>query len=1181
MNGPASITLAGEAAALESVLNRLAGRKVFHRLLDVNYAFHSHQVEPFQAELTQALSDLTCRPPEITTFSTVTGRAFREGDFGSTYWARNIRRPVRFWSALDTLIQAGHRTFVEIGPHPVLAAAISQCLAHRAAQGQVLASIRRDADEQATMLGALCRLFALGHAVDWKGLYPKGECLNLPLYAWHKRRFWTTADPKRAAIARKSPQDDPSTAYGTLIRLRSPLIRDVVFECCLDVEAQPLLGEHRVFGGIVLPASAYVEIVLAAAGEAFGEDFRVLSDVSIQSSLVLQPDAKKTVQVILKRCVTAAVSFEVSVLAHDGGPQSDEWLRLSTGTVVKEITDLAAPRPLPDGLRDGVPTGRGEAVAGERFYRDLEQRGIVLGPQSRCIEAYWPNGDDVVVRLRLPQTVPATITGERIHPILIDACLQAAAIIAGGHPRDGLYVVVGLDRFRQCGPAASTLVCHVRPRPQPAVDGGNYCADVTLCDMRGAAVAEVLGVCLKRVEAGAMLRNADSRVEAEILEVTWLERALPESFSGGAAVQGDWLVFADSSGVSDALALQLSKLGGRCRLIEAGHSYATADGRLTIDPTRADHYEWLARELMASNGPKSRAIVYLWGLENAATGHTESPPQGAFWASANLLHLIKALTGGLEGECPPLWIATRGAQALDSTETPRIEQAPLWGLGRVIAAEHPEMWGGLVDLDPGAPPQAAAADLLAQIGLADEERQVLLRRNRRFVPALVPVNKAPAPSPAWDSRAAYLIVGGLGGVGLQTAVWMAEQGVRRLILMARTPLPDRSEWDCIGSGHAHFDRIAAIRGMEAVGAEVKTVAADVADETQMRSLLEALGHEGWMPIRGVIHTAAVVHDALLSRIDADALREVFRPKIDGGWLLHRLFEDQPLDFMVYFSSIGALVGQTGQGSYAAANAFLDALAHYRNAKGRPAQSINWGAWIDSGLAVTQGGMRAIQNFSRQGIQGISARKAAEAFGRLLSAGMTQTVITGIDWRRLREQLPSEADLTLTSLAQLSAAASSVQASAAEVFDPVGGLRQALGAAKSGFQRRDLFEGEIARMLAAVLKMESAEIDPEKPFGSLGLDSLTALEFKNRCESISGLTLSATMAWNHPTVRALAAHLAGKMGIALDEAPVGDDTAAALQPERQVEKPGDTRVLESVGNLSDEEALRQLLGKAGS
>lgn len=1160
VNGPSSVTLSGEAGALEALLARLAERNVFTRWLNVNYAFHSPQVAPYQEPLTQAIGPLACRTPTVTTVSTVTARLFRDGDFGQHYWADNIRKPVRFWGALDVLIQGGHRTFVEIGPHPVLAAAIAQCLEHRAAQGQVLASLRRGTDEPAHMLAGLGRLYTLGHTVAWQGVYPPGRCRPLPSYPWHLRRCWITAAARQTAARYRRGPGHADQPCGAPTRLRSPLIQDVVFQWTPDPGAQPLLAEHRLFGQVVLAAPAWIEIVLAAAGEAFGKDYKELVDLRLQRTLALEAQDFPPVQVVFKRRDAASVAFEVLTPEPGSGPDGP-WHVLVDGAVARGTMD-----PLPAPRQNDDPAGGAEEVPGEHFYASLDQRGAEVGALSRCIAAYRHSGGEVIARLSLPSGIPAAVAGERLHPVLVDACLQAAAIAA---PQDDLAVVAAVERWRQWGPASAAAICRARPCADAAACGEGFRADVTLYTAQGDPVAEMTGVCLKRINASAVLGD---RAAIEILEPGWLENPSPQGAPGDATADGNWVIFGDRSGVSEALVQLLAAHGGRCRWIEAGHAYATAGDRRSIAPEAGEHYARLAREWQ-DGGARPRAVVYLWGLDAGTGGQEEgeAPAQAALASGTCLLHLVKAMAA-LDGICPPLWVVTRGAQVLEAGEWPRLAQAPLWGLGRVIAVEHPEIWGGLVDLDPGSPAETAARQLLAQMTAGDGQWQVLLRRDRRFVPALVP-QAPPAATAALDSRATYLIVGGLGSLGLQTAVWMTAQGARRLVLAARTPLPERGHWARIGPDDPQFNRIAAIRAMEAGGAEVRPVALDMADEEQVRGLLSMLGREGWLPIRGVIHAAAVVRDALLSHMSPEALAESWRPKIQGAWLLHRLLGDQPLDFMVFFSSLGALLGQTGQGAYAAANGFLDALAHYRRAGGRTALSINWGGWSGAGLAATAGGRRTTDDLARQGITSLSPQVATRMLGALLTGAATQAVVTGIDRRRLRHRPVDGAPLLLSELVRAGAAAGLEE----EATAPAGDLAQALHACAAGGPRQEMMENEAAGMLAAVLKMEAGDIDPEKPFGQMGLDSLTAVELKNLCESRTGLRLSATLAWNYPTVRTLAAHLAHKLGISLDGQAAGAPEAPPALGRGHAEEASANRVLESVANLSDEEALRHLLG----
>ena len=206
---------------------------------------------------------------------------------------------------------------------------------------------------------------------------------------------------------------------------------------------------------------------------------------------------------------------------------------------------------------------------------------------------------------------------------------------------------------------------------------------------------------------------------------------------------------------------------------------------------------------------------------------------------------------------------------------------------------------------------------------------------------------------------------------------------------------------------SHLARqIAAIRELEESGASVHLVSADVADEKQMSAFVEQYRAEGWPPIRGVVHAAGVLRDGLLSQLDAAAMTAVMRPKMIGGWLLHRLLREAPLDFFVVFSSAGSLIGQPGQGNYAAANAFLDALAHHRRAQGLPALSINWGAWAELGFAETEGGISLTRRLALLGIRSMPPKRALEVMDRLMREDATQVVALPVNWRQYHEFYPA-------------------------------------------------------------------------------------------------------------------------------------------------------------------------------
>ena len=222
INSPMSVTLSGEKDALEQVLGLLKKQNVFCRMLPVNYAFHSPQIEPFRQEMTQSAAGIETRPAAINVMSSVTGKPAENTDFGSEYWAENIRRPVRFAEAIDGLILKGNSAFLEIGPHPVLSLSISQCLSHRNLEGKVFPSLRRGKNDKTTLVETLGGLYTLGRDVNWKSLHPLGgRCVRLPSYPWQKKAFWIQAPRRRTdAVTAESPRPSEGSSQDVLMELR-------------------------------------------------------------------------------------------------------------------------------------------------------------------------------------------------------------------------------------------------------------------------------------------------------------------------------------------------------------------------------------------------------------------------------------------------------------------------------------------------------------------------------------------------------------------------------------------------------------------------------------------------------------------------------------------------------------------------------------------------------------------------------------------------------------------------------------------------------------------------------------------------------------------------------------------------------------------------------------------------
>ena len=387
-----------------------------------------------------------------------------------------------------------------------------------------------------------------------------------------------------------------------------------------------------------------------------------------------------------------------------------------------------------------------------------------------------------------------------------------------------------------------------------------------------------------------------------------------------------WIVFSGANETGAAVVQSLRRRGIHAVTVEPGERYTCAKDRLTVDPGCPEDFE---RAIQQSSEGSPSEILFLWGLDAVRDSNSDIADQAAdLCASAAYV-----ARGALKQTGSRLWMVTCGAQATGQYPHPVArQQATLWGLGRTIALEQPEIWGGLLDLDPQEQPEQQAEWVIGNAIAEDGEDQVAIRNGQRLSARLEKVSSLPSSTFALSAQGSYLITGGLGGLGLKIARWLVDHGARHLVLVGRRGLPERAS-----------DTGRAVDALEELGVKVNIVAADVACRSQMESLFSRFGGE-WPPLRGIVHAALSVNQRAVCDVDKASILEVFSAKIKGTDYLLELGSSQPLDFVYLFSSMAALLGVTGGCHYAAACHYLDAIAHDRRLAGVPVSSIAWGAW---------------------------------------------------------------------------------------------------------------------------------------------------------------------------------------------------------------------------------------------
>ena len=1115
-NSPNETVLSGDPAALDQLLKTLEQGRVYGRAVrGVDIAFHSAQMDPLVPELVDALADLAPRPTSIPLFSSVTGERLEGTSFDAAYWGRNLREPFLFAKTLEKIAAEGQDIYLELSPHPVLGASLADCLRHYESDARVVPSLRRGTDDVRQLLGSLGAVYAAGGDIAWSRAYPAGGTrATLPTYAWQRERYWLDqldgapnevgqagqtgpwgplsqkgpANGVHAALRRAHPQQAGlHPLLGASVNLASEPGR-IAWECELALETHPYLKEHLVQGAVMFPGSGYVEMALAAARHAYGPDAFV-EQADYKQALYLQRDRTYPLQLILSPQEEGRASFQIFSCAP-ADAQRQRWTLHAAGSVAYG-QPLAAPSdstgPVGPVLAAGDVQSRCSALmTGDDHYRIMGGWGFEYGPAFHAIQQIWHRDGEALARLSLPESLRAEAGPYQIHPVLLDSAFQVVSAALPESERasgGGAYtpIPIGVGRTRLYGRPDPEMWCHVvlEGGPEP----GSRRIEIQLMDEAGRLVASVAGLRFRRM--GEATRAAMTKEAEQAYELTWKPRARARAVEDRGD-RGTWIILGNGHGLGLRLAEQMQARGDQPILLQGG----------TEQPFNADDPGAFTRfltERIGSGQAACRGIVVLWGLDTPGDPDGSGLEIGIQGVRA-LGGLLKALLPIAWERKPRLWLATRGAQQVEKNERLAPSQATLWGLARVIGHwEHPDYWGGIVDFSKGTDVGEVAALLYTEMSLPDGEDLLAFRRGERYVARLTPRSTVAArPAIQLRTDASYLITGGLGELGLHVARWMATRGARRLILMGRSALPPRAEWDKPGHAASITHRIQAIRELEAQGLSVHLAAVDAADSRQLAAWLDNHQRESWPPIRGVVHSAGTLQDQLLINATPEALTAVLRPKIEASWNLHRYFERQPLDFFVLFSSAASVLGNMGQAAYAAGNAFVDALACDRQASGLAGLSINWGPWSGGGMAEEA----QLEQMTKRGIHPLTPDQGVQVLGELLAekAGGQAAVLIA-DWAQVRASAPGQ---------RLPPQLTDLQAEAPEASS--GRAVEALRAMAAEGRQAWLI-AELQKMVAGVIRLDPARLDPRLPLNSLGIDSIMAIELKNRIETGLGITVS--------------------------------------------------------------------------
>ncbi|MHC5701545.1 type I polyketide synthase [Streptomyces tirandamycinicus] len=773
---PRSTVVAGAPHGIAQLVAGWEARGVPAHAVAVDVASHSPQVDPLLPELRRSLRGLTPQRPRVPFYSTVHKDHRRAPAFDAVYWCANLRRPVRFASAIAAAGADRHRVYVEVSPHPVVTRSVAESLPGSLRDPVVLPTLRRDEDETATFRTQLAALHCAGVEVDWSVLYAGGGLCDAPVLTFDRQPHWVP-DPAPAGTSADATADttadtsattadasadtsataavaSPGTAALPGHHSEVPGVSGVpgasgvagvagegvhhFWQADAGTDAVPWLTDHKVRGNPVFPGAGYCAVAATAACEMFGAPATDVQVTGIRFLELMRLDPHT--EMVTSATVTGTGRANCAIHARD---DAGTWTLLATAELHHRPGPV--PPPLVPPLAE-LPERHPAAIDPGTLYTGMRARGIEHGPAFTGITSLRTSADgrSSWARITLPPAATRPPLRLRVHPVLIDCCAQT--LVAGllQHRDPGLALPVGAESLRVLGDPAAAVYCLGRITQEG--DNG-VTGDLHLLDQAGRPVVTVEGLRLvhhrpsRAAEAG--------RVDHWFLEPRW-HTAPRDQAATASPAPGNWLVVGEGDGSAAELADRLRTAGAQAHVVDipladdaddadvgghdGGHGRDRADRSGLTDGSGGVRGTFRhALRAAWTESPRGRsaepdAVVVLC----PRPADDPEPAVRGLLRTRRLLATVQAVLAGLPRP-PRLFVVTRGAQTVRATETGDPGQSALRGPVRVLAYEHPELRATHLDADPADTALHDAADELLNAGPEDE---IALRGGRRHVARL-------------------------------------------------------------------------------------------------------------------------------------------------------------------------------------------------------------------------------------------------------------------------------------------------------------------------------------------------------------------------------------------------------------------------------------------------------------
>lgn len=1115
-NATQSWVLSGLTEELKTLESLIKKENLRHKWLEVSHAFHSSLMEPMISDYETVLKSVELRPAEISMISNLDGQIQDECFANPDYWLKQIRKAVRFSEGLTTIAGEEATLFIELGPQPVLCGLAKNGFDPESTLW--IPTMREKNSSAQTFNEGLARIFEAGIDLNWESGREQNvqRRVPLPLYPWQRKRYWIEGKQMNELSdgfmsgAKAMPAD---ALLGN--HIRSPRLKEELFETTASLRTMPYLEDHHVFNPVVVPGALYLSQAIKIANRVIGSPSIEIRDLCFLAPLTLQDKVEKRLQVIVSpqdKNSSRYASHTCEVISFTGGDEDvlgAEKTHVTYAFAKTEQTfthlDFA---PILDRCR--------VVMDAKHHYEVMDAMHVYLGESFRWISELRRGKNEAWAKLNAPSGLDGGWV--ELHPGFMDSFLQTAMATVE-EMGEKSFIPFHLEKIQVFElPVKGPFQVHAIKSETNSAD--RLVFELTLCDLVGNKLISVEGFELRAIEESIILKALAQDASNVLWRMDWKPLSIQDS-DPSISPSKHWRIITSNSIVGDRI---------REVMVEDEHEVD-----LEIwDPEYVykTSIDALVMHLEGLKWRKNSGLI--WILNGTQMAHFED------YSSQTALALSR-------------FCAKRGAQSsfdwitLCSLDESRTPFNPAYeGLCKSFAWEQSSINCHWIETQTNESENIRTfSKILKNAGMP---LSVRISGGKPQEKRLIS-EKVIQPSMDLKASDCFVISGGFGPLGMESADWLLRQGLKHIALIGRS-IPSTTvetrlqEWESKG---ITVHRLTGV---------------DVSDYDALNQSLQRIRQQG-ISITGVIHAAGVLKDGLLINQDLEQFNAAIAPKATGAWNLHRATESDALSCFVMYGSVAATFGSPSQANYATANQFLEALAVYRQQQSKPAATIAWGPWKSLGMSAQLTDVQK-NRIEQRGLMWLETESAIQILGSAIQAKQGVWLACGLDQYRLIEQLPESLKSLLTHLKR---EPSSGKSSGVAKTGLIGELRSL---SEDGAKQR--LTDHIRETIAQILGLDNLEeIEITKGFFDLGIDSLMAVDVKNRLEKSLETTLRSTLIFDYPNAETLAGYLAESFAVQPNPKANAGDSRKSGSVKKTIDPNDELETL-------DEQDLADLLAK---